>query len=192
LRQTIGFSDEEVARKVGVSVPRLRELLEGVNWRKSGAIPLVTVQAAIKRLNSQPGYTFERAAEMLGKSVSWIEARQADGTIRVLQTKWDPSRVYISEPMMNRLRKFIEPVENEEKLPAEWLRLSDAAFEAGVTIGTIIKWAETGLLPRRQSNIGWRYYRDHVRAQARRYWKTVRFRRVTPPAWLAAERQISL
>ena len=191
LRQTIGFSDEEAARKVGVSVPRLQELLEGVNWRKSGAIPLVTVQAAIKRLNSQPGYTFERAAEMLGKSVSWIEARQADGTIRVLQTKWDPARVYISEPMMNRLRTFIEPVENEEKVPAEWLRLSDAAFEAGVTIGTIIKWAETGLLPRRQSNIGWRYYRDHVRAQARRYWITVRFHRATPPAWLAAERQIS-
>lgn len=190
VRQTIGFSEEEAARRVGVSVHRLRELLAGVDWRKSGAIPLLTVQAVIKRRNSRPGHTFERAAELLGKPVSWIEARQADGTIRVLRTKWDPSRVYISEPMMNRLRKFVEPVESGEKLPAEWLRLSDAAFEAGVTTATIIKWAETGELPRRQSNIGWRYYRDHVREQARLYWQTIRFHRATPPAWLMAEQPV--
>jgi hypothetical protein len=92
--------------------------------------------------------------------------------------------------MMNRLRKFGEPVESGEKLPAEWLRLSDAAFEAGVTTATIIKWAETGELPRRQSNIGWRYYRDHVREQARLYWQTIRFHRATPPAWLMAEQPV--
>ena len=187
LRQSIGFSEQEAARRVGVTMARLRELLVGVNWRKSNAIPLVTVQAVIKRRQSQPGYIFEQAAEILGKPVSWIEARQGDGTIRVLQTKWAPTRIYLSEPMMTRLRKFAEPQQGPEKLSAEWLRLSDAAFEAGVTTSTIIKWAETGALDRRQFKKGWRYHRDHVRAQARLYWQTIRFHRATPPDWLQAE-----
>ncbi|GLR66903.1 hypothetical protein GCM10010909_15830 [Acidocella aquatica] len=190
LRQSIGFSEQEAARRIGVTVARLRELLNGVNWRKSSAIPLVTVQAVIKRRQSQPGYTFEQAAEILGKPVSWIEARQADGTIRVLQTKWDRSRIYLSEPMMTRLRQFAGPNDDAQLLSADWLRLSDAAFEAGVTTSTIIKWAETGALDRRQSKIGWRYHRDHVRAQARLYWKAIRLHRATPPEWLQAERQI--
>jgi hypothetical protein len=187
LRQSIGFSEHEAARRVGVTVARLRELLNGVNWRKSNAIPLVTVQAVIKRRQSQPGYTLEQAAEILGKPVSWVEARQGDGTIRVLRTKWAPTRIYLSEPMMTRLRKFAEPQHGAEKLSAEWLRLSDAAFEAGVTTSTIIKWAETGALDRRQSKNGWRYHRDLVRAHARNYWQTVRFHRATPPDWLQAE-----
>jgi hypothetical protein len=191
LRASIGFSEQEAARRVGVTVARFRELLEGVNWRKSKAIPLVTVQAVIKRRQSQRGYTLEQASEMLGRPVSWIEARQADGTIRFLQTRWDTSRVYLSEPMMARLRKFADPSDAEESLSAEWLRVSDAAFEAGVTIGTITKWAETGALQRRQSRIGWRYHREHVREQARLYWKTVRFHRVTPPEWLQAEHTIA-
>jgi hypothetical protein len=192
LREFIGFSEQEAARRVGVNVARFRELLEGVNWRKSGAIPLDTVKAVIKRHQSTPGYTFQQAAVALGKPVSWIEARQADGTIRVLQTKWDASRVYLSEPMMTRLRKFVAPEIDAVHLSAEWLRLSDAAFEAGVTTGTIIKWAETGALDRRQSNIGWRYHRDNVRAQARVYWQTVRFHRATPPEWLQAEQVITV
>lgn len=190
LRESIGFSEQEAARRVGVTVPRLRELLDGANWRKSGAIPLVTVQAVIKRRQSRPGYSFEQAARILGKPVSWIEARQADGTIRVLRTKWDASRIYLSEPMMTRLREFAEPQHEVEKFSADWLRLSDAALEAGVTAGTIIKWAETGALERRESNIGWRYHRDHVRERARLYWQTIRFHRVTLPDWLQAERQI--
>jgi DNA-binding transcriptional MerR regulator len=68
------------------------------------------------------------------------------------------------------------------------LRLSDAAFEAGVTTSTIIKWAETGALDRRQSNNRWRYHRDHVRAQSRIYSQTIRFHRAIPPDWLQAER----
>jgi hypothetical protein len=91
--------------------------------------------------------------------------------------------------MMARLRQFVGPNDDAQNLSAEWLRLSDAAFEAGVTAGTIIKWAETGALTRRQSKIGWRYHRDHVRQKARLYWQTVRFHRATPPAWLQEERQ---
>jgi hypothetical protein len=187
LREAIGFSEQEAARRVGVPVPRFRELLSGVDWRNSDAIPLETVKAVIKRQQSRPGYTFQQAAETLGKPVAWIEARQADGTIRVLQTKWDTSRVYLSEPMMARLRKFVEPTDPAKKPSADWLRLSDAAFEAGVTTATIIRWAETGVLERRQSRLGWLYHRDHVRGRARCYWQTVRFHRATPPEWLTAE-----
>jgi hypothetical protein len=190
LREAIGFSEEEAARRVGVAVTRFRESLTGVDWRNSDAIPLDTVKAVIKRQQSRPGYTFEQAAETLGKPVAWIEARQADGTIRVLQTKWDPARVYISDPMMARLRKFVEPTDPAKKPSADWLRLSDAAFEAGVTTATIIKWAETGLLERRQSRLGWLYHRDHIRRRARCYWQKLRFHRATPPAWLQTEQEI--
>ena len=81
----------------------------------------------------------------------------------------------------------MEPQGDAEQLSADWLRLSDAAFEAGVTTATLIKWAETGALERRQSRIGWLYHREHVRARARLYWSTVRFHRAIPPGWLQAD-----
>jgi len=90
--------------------------------------------------------------------------------------------------MMARLRKFVEPTDPAEKPSADWLRLSDAAFEAGVTTATIIRWAETRVLERLQSKLGWLYHRDHARGRARCYWQTVRFHRATPPQWLTAER----
>ena len=55
LRETIGFTEQEAARRAGVTVSQFRTVLAGVNWRGTGAIPLVTVQAVIKRLQSRPG-----------------------------------------------------------------------------------------------------------------------------------------
>ncbi len=97
--------------------------------------------------------------------------------------------MYLSEPMMARLRKFGEPTDPVEKPSADWLRLSDAAFEAGVTTTTIVRWAETGVLDRRKSKLGWLYHRADVRIQARCYWQIVRFHRATPPEWLQAEQK---
>lgn len=190
LREKLGFTEEQAARRVGVSVPRLRILLEGVNWRQDAGIPLVTVQAVIKRLESHEGYSIEEAAEKVGETVSWVLDRKRDGTIKVLQAKWDRRRVYITEPMLQRLMEAKQKPAPRAHFGAEWLRLSEAAAEAGVTAATISHWAESGELDRRKSNIGWRYHREAVRARARAYWPRVRFHRATPPAWYVSETQI--
>lgn len=184
LREKRGFTEEEAARRVGVSVTRLRTLLRGVNWRKADGIPLVTVQAVIKRLESREGYTITEAAKAVRKPRQWVLDRIQDGTIRVTRAKWDRRRLYISAPMLRRLEEAKSKPVREERFGKSWLLLGDAAKEAGVTATTVIRWAEKGAVTRKPSHLGWRYPRTSVRAQARRYWRTVRFRRATPPAWL--------
>lgn len=183
LREKIGFTEEQAARRVGVSVARLRTLLEGVDWRKANGIPLATVQAVLKRLQSRDGYTIEQAANKLGMPVQWVLARKQDGTVKVSRAKWDRRRVYITEPMLQRLKEAKRKPVQRERLSADWMRLSDAAQDAGVCTTTLIRWAENGELERRPSRTGWRYHRGAVRSQARRYWKSVRFHRATPPDW---------
>ena len=187
LREQIGFTEEEAARRTGITIPQLRETLQGVNWRGTGAIPLATVQAVLKRLQSRPGYTIEEAATALGKDAAWVEERVNDGAVRLLRRRWDADRLYLSKPMIQRLR---EAAANPRLPPApsqDCLRLSEAALEAGVTAATIAKWAARAELPRVAGRTGWRYPRDAVRARARAYWQTIRFHRATPPQWLHAE-----
>lgn len=187
LREDMGFTEQDAADRVGVSVSRLRALLKDVNWRKAHQIPLATVQAAIKRLRSHQGYTVEEAAKKLGVPTQWVIDRKQDGTFKVSSVKWNRQRLYISEPMLNRLREAKLNPSVREQFDESWLRMSDAALEAGVTGATIIKWTEQGTLARRRSRLGWRYHRDAVRARARSYWRTVRFRRATPPTWILSE-----
>jgi transcriptional regulator with XRE-family HTH domain len=188
LREKLGFTERQAARLAGVSVARMRTLLRGVNWRKATGIPLWTVQAAIKRLKSRQGYTLSEAARAIGMPVQWVHARKLDGTIKVLRAKWDRRRVYITEPMLRRLKQAKRKPVKRERLSAEWLRLSDAAYEAGVSISTVIHWAEQGEMERRRARGRWRYRRGAVRSRARRYWRTVRFHRATPPDWLRTAR----
>ncbi|EQD79679.1 hypothetical protein B1A_01599 [mine drainage metagenome] len=187
LREKIGFTEEQAAHRVGVLVPQLQQLLIGVNWRKATGIPLRTVQAVIKRLESRAGYTLEEAAAKLDVTVGWIIERQHEGVIKVSQVKWDRRRVYITEPMLQRLREARHMPVVRDAFTADWLRLNDASREAGVTPATLIKWAAGGELDRRRSKSGWRYPRESVRVRARSYWKSVRFHRATPPDWLLTE-----
>lgn len=187
LRETIGFTEREAARRAGVPVPEFRAALAGVDWRGTGAIPLVTVQAVIKRLRSRPGVTIEEAAQLLGKDIAWVEARIEDGTVRTLRRRWNANQRYLSEPMMRRLRAALEKPLSTTSPAEDCLRLGAAAFEAGVTAATIINWANAGDLERVQTRTGWRYPRHAVRARARLYWQSVRFQRAIPPEWLRAE-----
>lgn len=61
---------------------------------------------------------------------------------------------------------------------------------AGVTTGTIMKWAENGELKRRKAKNGWRYHREAVRARARPYWEKPRLHRAIPPNWLHKEQRV--
>lgn len=187
LRQSIGFSEEEAARRVGVSIERLRTLLKGCQWRDAQGIPLATVRAMQQRYESQEGYTIEAAAAALRVPIKWIHERKLDGTIRVSRTRWDRRRIYISKPMFKRLQEAKRKPVPREHFNADWLLLSKAANEAGISPTMILRWAETGELARRRSRLGWRYHRRAIRSRARRYWKTVRYHRAIPPDWLRAE-----
>lgn len=187
LRESIGFTEREAARRAGVTVAVFRAAVAGVDWRGTGAIPLVTVQAVIKRLRSNPGVTIEKAARLLGKDIAWVEARIEDGTVRILCGKWNTNQRYLSAPMMARLRDAIGHPISTASGAEDSLRLGAAALEAGVTAATVINWAKAGELERVRTRTGWRYPRQAVRARARRYWQRNRFQRAVPPEWLRAE-----
>ncbi|MDF2461961.1 MAG: regulatory protein MerR [Ramlibacter sp.] len=187
LRKEIGFTEKQAAARLHITVSRLRELLNGLNWRGAPKIPFVTLQAVKKRLDSRAGYDLREAAAELKTTVAWVEEHIAAGTVRVSRAKWDRRRRYLSEPMMERLRQARRSNAKREPasaLPADALSVSQAAREAGVSIATIGKWAEASELPRFHTPVGWRYRRRSVRARAKRYWQDVRFLRATPPAWL--------
>lgn len=187
LREKIGFTEEQAARRLGVSVERFRRLVDGVDWRGAEKIPLATVQAVRKRLDSRHGYTIEEAAAALGQSDGWVKEQIEKGAARVSRAKWDRRRIYITEPMLQRLRDVLGRSAPAEKLSVEWLLLSEAAMEAGVSLATLNDWGATGELAFREHKGVRHYHRQAVRAQARKYWQTVRFHRAAPPVWLSAE-----
>jgi hypothetical protein len=188
VRARIGFTEEVAAKRVGVTVERFRVLLEGVNWRKEEGIPLDTVRAVIKRLESRQGYTLEECAAEVGMPLKWVKDRVADGTVRVARAKWDRRRLYMTEPMLQRLRESAQrPYESKDLDASNWMRLGEAAREAGVSASTLCNWVEEGCITRQMASNGWRYQKEDVRARARLYWQTNRRVRAKPPAWLAAE-----
>ena len=108
LREKIGFTEDEAAGRLGITVERFRYLLDGVDWRQSEKIPLVTVQAVRKRMDSRHGYTIEEVAGELGKTVQWVNEQIDAGVIRVSRAQWDLRRRYVSALMLARLRKAAE------------------------------------------------------------------------------------
>jgi len=189
LREKIGFTEEQAARRLGITGERFRHLVEGVDWRQAEKIPLVTVQAVRKRLESRHGSTIEEAAEALNRTEGWVKEQIEKGATRVSRAKWDRRRLYITEPMLQRLREVSEQPVEVEKLSAEWLSLSGAALEAAVSLATLNAWGLKGELSYREHKGVRHYHTEAVRAKARKYWQTVRFHRATPPAWLLQEMQ---
>jgi hypothetical protein len=185
LRDELGFSEREAARRVGVSVARLRVLLRGVEWRPAPRIPADVVRTCQRRAESQHGVTIAEAAKMLRKPVRWVRAEIVAGTVRPLRTKWDRKRLYISLPMFTRLYAAVEYPRARDCWSSAWLFLSEAATYAGVTTGTIGKWLAAGDLKTRKHPAGTRFHRRSLEARARKYWREEnRFKRATPPAWL--------
>ncbi|MHB1057293.1 MAG: helix-turn-helix domain-containing protein [Rhodanobacter sp.] len=194
LRQDVGYTDEQAAAKVGVTVAALRTLLEGVHWRQDGLIPLVTVQAVTKRLHSQQGYTIPEAASETGQSQAWVHDRIKDGTIRITRARWDQRRLYITAPMLARLKRAALANPNRKnELSSAWITLGDAARLAGVSTATINNWrrAEEVRTMQATKGIGARFARVSVMVRARRYWQTCRFHRATPPEWLQSSLAIT-
>ena len=88
LRAQLGYSEREAARRVGVSVARLRVLLRGLRWRSADAIPVEVIRAAQQRQESHEGFTIEQAAARVKRDLAWVRDRIREGAIRVSRTKW--------------------------------------------------------------------------------------------------------
>lgn len=184
VRESQGFTDEEGARRLGITVARLQQMLKGVNWRQAPLIPLVTLQAIKKRLESQEGYDLPRAAAELGQPLQWVLDRVADGTVRVARAPWDRRRRYLSGPQFRRLQAAVDaPPKVLRKLPPTALTLDQAALDAGVSITMVRRWADAGEIELIQTASSPRYPRKSLRARALTYWKTARWRRDLAPRW---------
>lgn len=116
-----------------------------------------------------------------------MHARIEDGTVRVTRARWDTRRLYLTAPMIERLRHWKKA--KPRSLTGHWLPLDEAARLAGVSTADISTWHTRGVLRRRKTADGYRYHRFSVQAQARRYWRTTRRTRATPPAWFVAEQK---
>lgn len=190
LRDALGFSEAEAARRIGVSVARLQVLLRQLEWRgATPGIPLEVVNNARVREESAHGLTIPAAARAVGKPVSWVHARITDGTIRPLRTRWNKQRRYVSAPMLKRLRHAVaRPPAPRPRFSKEWLLVSDAADLGGVSVGTIQRYAELNVIRRRHAPKGFAYHKRSVEAWARRHWAHSRFRRQDrKPVWLLGE-----
>jgi hypothetical protein len=78
LREAEGFTEQEAAKRLRITVKRLQHLLQGVEWRPAPLIPLVTLQAVRKRLDSRAGFDIDEAAAELGQPTQWVKDVGAD------------------------------------------------------------------------------------------------------------------
>lgn len=190
LRQDLGYTEKQAAALTGTTLATFRELLAGVHWRQKGLIPHVTVQAVTKRIKSQQGHTIPQAAAACRKSPKWVQDRIKDGTIRVTRARWDRRRIYITNPMLARLKLAAKRKQRRNvELSNAWNNLAIAARLAGVSTTTVNNWRCAGEVRVRQTDkgVGVRFSRVSIMARARRHWRTCRRTRARPPEWLRAE-----
>jgi hypothetical protein len=187
-RERTTYTEAEAARRAGVSVPKLVQLVKEIGWRTSGRLSLPLVQAIVHRQTRLEARTVRQAAGDLGQPMEWVRARIADGTIRVKRAKWDRRVVCITRPMYARLKAAL--TERKKRKPGKaWLQLKTAAELAGVSTSQVQLWGNAGEVVRQRPGYEWRYARWSILAQARRHWQHQRLKRAIPPDWLAKEVQ---
>lgn len=186
LRDTQGYPAAEAARRLGISVARLKTFARHADWRDPNRYTLDVINTIRKRMESNAGLTIAEAARKLRKSVRWVEREIANGTARVLRTPFKTTRRYISKPMFKRLVAAAkhQPA-HRRRLSAEWLLVSDASLLAGVSSTQIQRWSNLGEVQFAMNGRFRRFHRRSVMARARQYWDgEVRFKRDLRPAWL--------
>jgi hypothetical protein len=185
LRETSGFPAADAARRLGISVARLKTFARYADWRDPHRYTLDVITTIRKRMESEAGLTIAQAARKLRKSVRWVEREIANGTARVLRTPFKTTRRYISGPMFRRLQAAVTHPTPRLRWSSEWLLVSDAALLAGVCSNTVQRWADLGQVRIRFKARFRRYHRRSVIARARLHWTTERRRgRAPAPAWL--------
>lgn len=185
LRETSGFPPAEAARRLGISVARLKTFARHADWRDPRRFTMDVINTIKKRMASEAGFTIAAAARKLRKSVRWVEREIANGTARILRTPFKTTRRYVSELMFRRLQAAVKRPTLTLRWSSEWLLVSDAALLAGVSTTTVQKWADQGQVRIRFRYRFRRYHRRSVMSRARIHWTTGRRHgRATAPAWL--------
>lgn len=189
LREAIGYTEREAARRCKLTVPRFRRLLRGLDLDRRGQrgrIRLDVVRNVERRLAAPPGKTFDEVAAEIKKPAHWIRYQLRLGRIEVVRAKWDHKQLYLTKATIERLRQLAaRHTRRRPTLGTDWLLLSEAARHAGVSTGTVRAWVREGGIRQRRGGRVMHYRRPSIEARAGRYWRTQRFKRATPPAWLA-------
>ena len=123
---------QEAAQRLGLTVAHFRHLLDGVDWRKAAKIPLITVDAVRKRMESRNGYSIEDAASRVGKTPQWVQERIEDGTIsgeiRTLKFKTQARFVPVEDKASEQSPDFRIFAPHRVELGAGWKKVSDAGL----------------------------------------------------------------
>jgi hypothetical protein len=98
------FGNEDIAK---ILTKRLRKITRDPSAERT----LISIRLRVAIIGAQhkkdalarEGYTIKEAAAKVGRSVRWVLARKLDGTIKVSQGQWDRRRIFITEPMLQRL-----------------------------------------------------------------------------------------
>lgn len=190
VRESLGYTEAQAAKRLGISVAEWRHMVKGVDWRQGERYSEKTVRAVLERFRKRHGFTVPEAARQLKRSRSWVQARIDDGTVKPSKTAWS-ERVYLNTRMMARLKSFVEPPKPVAELGDDWLQLDAAVTVAGVSGSTLNNWTNQGGLTRKHDGRCWRYKLDPLKARARRYWRNPRLRRAVAPAWFQAESTVA-
>lgn len=190
-RDTVGFSSEEAARRIGVTVEHLNELLEGLQWRPMAGISLTVLSSVVKRRNAERGMTIPDAADLLAVPESWIWSRVNDGTVRLSNSRWTRAGHLLNGSMMLRLNRALEEHGVDETPPpspvlTDHIRLNAAAMLAGVSTTTVLNWKDEGLTCFVNARGNW-FRPDDIKHWARKFHAHSRYRRDMRPEWLVRE-----
>jgi len=185
LRDAIGFTVDDVAKKLTLSVERVRDVLQGLDWRGGDRLSPSVVDAIEKRLEAKHSFTVDAVAQRLGKSPEWVRARIEAGLVKTRRARWHPDRQILSARTVAELQSIAE-AELPDRIPRDWVYCQGATKIAGVSSGTLNGWVDDGTLPYRETPAGRRYDPAEVMRRAKQHWETGRQRRGGPPAWLAS------
>jgi hypothetical protein len=193
IRETRHLSHEQAAEMVGIDLPHLREYLKRIRSDVadgSGAIPFSTVQQIIRRRQDSQRIvlTVEQAAAQLGVGNADVLDMIDQGVISPGRSFWD-SQLEISAPMFKRLREELSKPTRTNRPEGDSVRLTAAAYLAGVSPTTVLRWADAGEVSNDLRPSGKFYAVESLKARARHYWRTTRLKRAARPAWLIAEAQ---
>ena len=191
LRRRVGIKEDEAAVRLQMAIPSLRKALSAYKVEPGSVIPFTVFQKIAQRRNRAPGQKISQVAAHLRVSLDWIMEQIDKGLVRPTEMIWDSEEIYFTKPMVQRLKTAASNCDRDMATvipakPTEWLRVSQAGFEAGVSISTIAKWAKDGALKTTMSPQGCLYLKASVRKKAREFWRSSRFKRANPPAWLSA------
>jgi hypothetical protein len=186
------ISVKAAAKKLGISVATFLREAKACGWREDRGVTSELVYAIRKRRETPWLLTHAAAAARLGVDVAWIRRAIAAGVLKPLRDV-NGRPTMVGRKLVDALRRNGLPeLPDDWTNDGTWLRPYEATAHAGVTTSTMKRWIALGrieVLDRGPRQVF--YSKSSIEHAARRYWAAPRSHRITPPAWLQAERSPS-